>query len=223
MKRKYYLRGLGLGILITSLVFIIAGPKELSDEEIMKRAEELGYVKEEGSSLGIKDLLNKETPVPTGPLYTVEIPGANKTPVPTPTSEPIPTNTPAPTDTPVPTATASPTPTATVVPEPTVTPTPLPTPTSTPTPVPTNTPAPTEEPAPTKTPDTVVTATIVVERGNSASMVCKQMESAGVIKEADDFRQYLISRDLTDFINIGTYELSSDMSYKEMAKIITGR
>ena len=223
MKRKYYLRGLGLGILITSLVFIIAGPKELSDEEIMKRAEELGYVKEEGSSLGIKDLLNKETPVPTGPLYTVEIPGAKKTPVPTPTSEPTPTNTPAPTDTPVPTATAAPTPTTTVVPEPTVTPTPVPTPTSTPTPVPTNTPAPTEEPAPTKTPDTVVKATIVVERGNSASKVCKQMELAGVIKEADDFRQYLISRDLTDFINIGTYELSSDMSYKEMAKIITGR
>ena len=75
MKRKYYLRGLGLGILITALVFIIAGPKELSDEDIIKRAEELGYVKNEDSSLGIKDLLNKETPAPTGPLYTVEIPG----------------------------------------------------------------------------------------------------------------------------------------------------
>lgn len=223
MKRKYYLRGLGLGILITSLVFIIAGPKEPSDEDIIKRAEELGYVKEEGSSLGIKDLLNKETPAPTGPLYTVEIPGAEKTPVPTPTNEPLPT------DTPVPTPTVAPTPTATVAPEPTTTPTPLPTQINTPTPVPTNTPTPTntpvptEKPVPTNTPDTVVTATIVVERGNSASMVCKQMESAGVIKEADDFRQYLISRDLTDFINIGTYELSSDMSYKEMAKIITGR
>ena len=59
MKRKYYLRGLGLGILVTALVFTIAGPKELSDEEIIKRAEELGYVKEEGSSgflgIGAKD------------------------------------------------------------------------------------------------------------------------------------------------------------------------
>lgn len=211
MKRKYYLRGLGLGILITSLVFIIAGPKEPSDEDIIKRAEELGYVKEEGSSLGIKDLLNKETPAPTGPLYTVEIPGTEKTPVPTPTNEPLPT------DPPVPTLTVAPTPIATATPEPTTTPTPVPTLTNTPTPVPTST------PTPTNTPDTVVTATIVVERGNSASMVCKQMEAAGVIKEADDFRQYLISRDLTDFINIGTYEISSDMSYKEMAKIITGR
>jgi hypothetical protein len=99
MKRKYYLRGLGIGILITSLVFIIAGPKELSDEDIIKRAEELGYVKEESSSLGIKDLLNKETPVPTESIYTVEIPGTVNTPVPTPTDVPV--------ETPIPTPTAA--------------------------------------------------------------------------------------------------------------------
>ena len=135
----------------------------------------------------------KEKPTPTNTLTPTETPMLTNTPIPTVTPELIETNTPAPTVTPV----SEPTPTST--------------------------PVPTEEPVPTKTPDTVVTATIVVERGNSASMVCKQMEAAGVIKEADDFRQYLISRDLTDFINIGTYEISSDMSYKEMAKIITGR
>jgi len=220
MKRKYYLRGLGLGILITSLVFIIAGPKELSDEDIIKRAEELGYVKED-SSLGIKDLLSKETPAPTGPLYTVEIPGAEKTPVPTPTIEPSPTETPVPTPTDVPEVTFTPEPTPTETPLPTNTPTPLPT--NTPTPVPTYTPVPTATPKPTKAPEEVVKATIVVERGNSASMVCEQMENKGLVKDGSDFRKYLISRELTDFINIGTYELSSDMSYKEMAKIITGR
>jgi outer membrane biosynthesis protein TonB len=209
------LRGLGIGILITSLVFIIAGPKELSDEDIIKRAEELGYVKEESSSLGIKDLLNKETPVPTESIYTVEIPGTVNTPVPTPTDVPVETPIPTPTDLP------------TVTPTPTLEPTKVPTATPIPQPVETNTPTPTVQPTatpePTQEPENVIKATIVVERGNSASMVCEQMETAGIVKDSGDFRKYLISRELTDFINIGTYEMSSDMSYKELAKILTGR
>ena len=36
MKRKYYLRGLGFGILITALVFTFAGPSEMTEEEIIK-------------------------------------------------------------------------------------------------------------------------------------------------------------------------------------------
>ena len=207
MKRKYYLRGLGLGILITSIVFIVAGPKELSDEEIINRAVELGYVKGTESSLGIKDLLNKETPVPTKPVYTVEIPGENRTPSPTPTVKPTETVTPIPTATPTPVPTSEPVATNTPVP------------TETPTPTPTFTPT----PSPTEIPEKVVKATIKVERGNSASMVCEKMEQAGIVKDGSDFRKYLISRGLTDFINIGTYELSSDMSYKELAKIITGQ
>ena len=191
MKRKYYLRGLGLGILVTALVFCFAGPNELSDEEIIKRAEELGYVKNTDSSLGIKDLLNKETPVPT------------MTPAPTVTATP----TPLPTNTPTPLPTNTPTPEPTYTPAPTVTSTPIPTPTNTPTP----------------TPEKIVKATIVVEKGNSASIVCTKLERAGIVKDGGDFRKYLVNRGLTDYINIGTYEMSSDMSYKEMAKVLTGR
>ena len=50
MKLKYYLRGLGIGIIITTIVLMIAGvghQTELTDEEIMKRAEALGMVMEE--------------------------------------------------------------------------------------------------------------------------------------------------------------------------------
>lgn len=52
MKLKYYLRGLGIGILITVLVLTIASlgeKKELTDEEIIARAEELGMVKKENT------------------------------------------------------------------------------------------------------------------------------------------------------------------------------
>lgn len=50
MKLKYYLRGLGIGILITTIILSIAHSgyeTELTDEEIIQRAKELGMVMEE--------------------------------------------------------------------------------------------------------------------------------------------------------------------------------
>ncbi len=52
MKLKYYLRGLGIGIIITTIILTISysGRKsEITDEEIIQRAEELGMVMEEDS------------------------------------------------------------------------------------------------------------------------------------------------------------------------------
>ena len=48
MKLKYYLRGLGIGIFVTTLIFGISasGRKTLSDEEVKARALELGMVEE---------------------------------------------------------------------------------------------------------------------------------------------------------------------------------
>lgn len=48
MKLKYYLRGVGVGIILTTLILTISyranGGAKLSDEEIIKRAEKLGMV-----------------------------------------------------------------------------------------------------------------------------------------------------------------------------------
>lgn len=56
MRRKYYLRGLGIGIIVTSLIFIIAltlkGGSSLSDAEIRRRAIAMGMVD--------KDSINSE-------------------------------------------------------------------------------------------------------------------------------------------------------------------
>ena len=52
MKLKYYLRGLGIGIIITTIILMIAHSgytKELTDEEIIARAEKLGMVMKEES------------------------------------------------------------------------------------------------------------------------------------------------------------------------------
>ena len=50
MKLKYYLRGLGIGIIITTIILSIASGKDsksMSDEEVVARASELGMVMEE--------------------------------------------------------------------------------------------------------------------------------------------------------------------------------
>ena len=46
MERKYYLRGLGLGIIITAIIMGFAGKGKpaMTDEEIMQRAKELGMI-----------------------------------------------------------------------------------------------------------------------------------------------------------------------------------
>lgn len=65
MKLKYYLRGLGIGIIITTLVLMIAysGHKtELTEEEIIARAEELGMVMKEDPLFSNSEL-HKDTEV----------------------------------------------------------------------------------------------------------------------------------------------------------------
>ncbi len=44
MKLKYYLRGLGLGILVTALILGLTGNPEMTDAQIRERALELGMV-----------------------------------------------------------------------------------------------------------------------------------------------------------------------------------
>ena len=74
MKLKYYLRGLGIGILVTAVIMgVTQGSRKetLSDREIRERAAALGMV-EPGNSLA--DLEAAETPAAT------EIPEATETP-----------------------------------------------------------------------------------------------------------------------------------------------
>lgn len=53
MKLRYYMRGLGIGVLITALILILSGRTsgQLSDEQIKARATELGMVMEDKSVL----------------------------------------------------------------------------------------------------------------------------------------------------------------------------
>lgn len=64
MKLKYFMRGLGLGILLTTILLSIAfrysDTYKLSTEEIIQEAEKLGMVKNKEPQVDIEQLLEKE-------------------------------------------------------------------------------------------------------------------------------------------------------------------
>ncbi len=115
MKLKYYLRGLGIGILVTAVIMgVTQGSRKetLSDREIRERAAALGMV-EPGNSLA--DLEAAETPAATEIPEAIETPAATEIPeaaeTPAATETPEAAETPAATEAPAetPEVTARPT------------------------------------------------------------------------------------------------------------------
>ena len=209
MKRKEYVRGLGFGILITAIVFSFIKPeaKSMTEEEIIKYAVSLGYVKEEEKEpiSNLDDIKSQAMGTPKPEQEVTPEPTASLTP--TPTSEPE--------------ATSSPTPTLTSTPTPTNTPTPLPTSTPTPLPTSTPTPKPTVTPKPTASVQASKTYTLVVTKGMTATKVANLLAEAGVIDNSVDFIAYLQQQKLTDYIMIGSYQISYGASFKKIADTIT--
>ena len=64
MKRKYFVRGLGVGILFGALImfaaYMTSGKNRMSDEDVIKRAQELGMVKQSEYVLE-SDVTSRET------------------------------------------------------------------------------------------------------------------------------------------------------------------
>ena len=215
MKLKYYLRGLGIGILITTVILSLAGigRKNMTDEEVVKRAKELGMVE----STLLSDLPDQtkveevrptepETPEPETSLQPEtseqEIsaePEAGPGPE---TSEP---ETLEPEVSPEPEETAS-TPETPVAPEET--------------PV-----APEETPVSPEdgNPDTPAgeTVTLVIGRGESSTTVSKNLQKAGIVEDAAAFDRFLCNNGYDKKIITGTYEIPYGASEEEIAKIIT--
>ncbi len=231
MKRKYYMRGMGTGIVVTALLCAFAfsknEPAAMTDAEIIARAQELGYTKESGvTAEDINKLKENEQLTKTPTLTPEATPEATPEPTPEPPEQPSPPGQPTPvtgdgkpTKTPTPEPTKAPTEKPT--PEPTKTPTPEPTkaPTKTPTPEPTK--APTEKPTsqPVKPPSS--SYTVRVERGMTATQVAGALKAAGAIADAEEFVGYLRQEKLTDSINVGTFTIPRGAGYAEIAGILT--
>lgn len=202
MNRKEYVRGLGLGILITAVVFTFFKPetKSMTEEEIIKYAVSLGYEKVE-----------KQEKEPISNLDDIKSQAMGTG---TPTPESTSTPTPAPTNTPTPTLTSTPKPT------------------STPTPKPTKAPDVPQASEPTATPNVSVTPelevgqtektyTLVVTDGMTATAVAKVLVDDGVIEDDMALVLYLRRQKLTHYILSGSHQIPYGASFEEIADIIT--
>ncbi|MDF2485638.1 MAG: hypothetical protein K0R46_1806 [Herbinix sp.] len=106
MKLRYYMRGLGIGIILTTLILTIANPKErLTDLQIMERAKALGMVDaEDAKEESLREALEniKPTAMPTeNPSEPTLAPSLTPTITPEPTSAPTLTPEPTPAPTPI--------------------------------------------------------------------------------------------------------------------------
>lgn len=232
MKLKFYLRGIGLGIIVAVALCISAGMKndQISDEEIIKRAEALGMVPSsetlnESVDEAIRDGLETEEMTEndaSGDAAAVKV------------NEDIPATEPDETEVnpdeadnsnfdETPPAAGS---------DGTATPKVTPTLTKEVTPALTKevTPALTKEvtPAPTKEPDKDTDdtendteyITVVVERGNGSDTVARKIEAAGLVANASEFDRYLCNNGYDKRISAGNHKIPINAREEEIAKIL---
>ena len=86
MKTKYYLRGLGIGIILATLILTISGNQNnLSENEIITKAMELGMVMKEDPKGNLDEVIEGE---PTQSPEVAPTTEPTKSPEATPTTEP---------------------------------------------------------------------------------------------------------------------------------------
>ena len=110
MKLKYYMRGLGLGIILTTLIFAIGVKQEkLSDKQIINKAKALGMVMDDDNK-NLEEVLDSIHPSITPSIMPSVTPTAEPTTEPTiePTVQPTVQPTVEPTKSPEPSPTVTP-------------------------------------------------------------------------------------------------------------------
>lgn len=226
MKRQHYLkgfvRGVGIGIVLTALIMGITAEagRPLTDAEIRARALTLGMV--DANSLSLSDVgtpaggkTSQESPVPSpdaGTLSPNPSPDGAEQP-----SSPDGVQPGGDEEIPAPGASSD-----GVQPDSDVViPSPSPSPddaqqpggeeVSSPSPSPTVTQPPVPE---------TETVTIVIVRGDSSYTVSRRLEEAGLIESAREYDSYLVDNGYSKSIRTGTYRIPLGATWKEIADII---
>ena len=68
-----------------------------------------------------------------------------------------------------------------------------------------------------------VYGTILIYEGVTAYDIGKQVEDAGIIENGRELELYLSKQEYARSLQIGQFELHSDMTLEQMAKILTGK
>lgn len=202
MKLQYYLRGLGIGILVTAMIFcVLPGEKEsLSDDEIRARAVELGMV--ESSSLTLADIQSK-------PHTEQETQQAETQSGETQPSEAQPDET-QPSETQSDETQSSETQSAETQPTETQSGEVQPTETQ-------------QESTEAQSSGEVKVVSIVIPSGADSYTVSKQLEEKQLIENAGEFDAYLCNNGYSRSIRVGTYEITMGATWEEIARKISGK
>lgn len=174
MKLKYYLRGLGIGILVTAAILTIVYHTKgsMSDSQIMKRAEQLGMVM---ASTEDDTLFAQTTQVDT----TIEETGTISVEETTTVVETTEAVTEASTE------------------------------------------KPTEAPTEAPTEPAVAEAVLTISPGMYSESVSAELVRLGIITNQKEFNSYLVNNGYAECIQTGDFKIKADMSYDEIARIIT--
>ena len=190
MKLKYYLRGLGIGVIVTTIILAIAlgrEPEALTDAQIKERAAELGMVEENLIKENDNVTASGEalTPGTQGAVAVAED-DEKTTPSSSSTTKPTTTTTTTTTTTKKTTTKA------------------------------TTTKAP-PEPAREETDDGTY-ITIEIGASDWSNHVARKLADAGLVESAADFDQYLIQNGYESIIASGSHRFKIGASYAELAQ-----
>ena len=192
MKKKYFVRGLGIGIIFGALIMLAAyltsGKGSLSDEEVMKRAQELGMVKKSEYVLD-SEVTSEET---TTEAVTTESPATTEKATEATTEAPATTEK----------ATEAATTEAATTEKST-------------------TEKATTEAVTTEQTDTKTKATITVSGGMSSETISSLLEDAGLVDSASKFNSFLVQNGYDKKLETGSFDISGGMTYEEIAGILT--
>ncbi len=174
MKLKYYLRGLGIGILVTAAILTIVYHTKgsMSDSQIMKRAAQLGMVM---ASTEDDTLFAQTTQVDT----TIEEMGTISVEETTTVVETTEAVTEASTE------------------------------------------KPTEAPTEAPTEPAAAEAVLTISPGMYSESVSAELVRLGIITNQKEFNSYLVNNGYAECIQTGDFKIKADMSYDEIARIIT--
>jgi hypothetical protein len=174
MKLKYYLRGLGIGILVTAAILTIVYHTKgsMSDSQIMKRAAQLGMVM---ASTEDDTLFAQTTQVDT----TIEETGTISVEETTTVVETTEAVTEASTE------------------------------------------KPTEAPTEVPTEPAAAEAVLTISPGMYSESVSAELVRLGIITNQKEFNSYLVNNGYAECIQTGDFKIKADMSYDEIARIIT--
>ena len=210
MNLRYYLRGLGIGVVVTAVIMSITmggRTENLSNAEVKERARALGMVEPTGVLAELQGEGETEDEPQQGGFNTV-----TAEPAISPSTEPVvsPEASAEPSEEPEATAEShSPEPEASAEPEAS--------PTSRPTATPEESPSASPAAGGEMTDTTVI---IVVRSGESSYTICQKLEDAGIVASASAFDSFLCSRGYDTKLRTGTFEIPLNAQPEEIARIL---